>query len=260
MPVDLVERAPLDAEGLDDACQREGADAAPRPDEERPDDREGEREARAQTRVPLPGVLVSSTRPPSRSMFVRTTSIPTPRPETPVTRAAVEKPGMKMIFRACASVRAAAASGVRIPLLIADWRSISGLHPLAVVLDGDDDLAVRVAGTHPQHARGGLAGFPAALRGLQAVVDRVPHEVAERVADLLEDAAVELGLLALDDELDLLAQLIREVANDAREAVEDGLDREHPQSGHLVLELARDSRELLRALLRVAGEGIVTEP
>jgi hypothetical protein len=45
---------------------------------------------------PLPRTLFISTVPPIFSMLVRTTSMPTPRPETLVTVVAVEKPALKI--------------------------------------------------------------------------------------------------------------------------------------------------------------------
>src|SRR3546814_19106460 len=48
------------------------------------------------TRVPAPSRDASSTLPPSAWMFFLTTSMPTPRPDTSVTCAAVEKPGAKI--------------------------------------------------------------------------------------------------------------------------------------------------------------------
>ena len=48
--------------------------------------------------------------PPSLAMLVLTTSIPTPRPETFETSAAVEKPGAKISMRASASGSATASS------------------------------------------------------------------------------------------------------------------------------------------------------
>lgn len=47
-------------------------------------------------RVPAPGREATETTPPIAWMFSRTTSRPTPRPETLVTARAVEKPGTKM--------------------------------------------------------------------------------------------------------------------------------------------------------------------
>jgi hypothetical protein len=48
------------------------------------------------TKVALAGGDLSSIVPPIFSMLVFTTSMPTPRPDTLVTLAAVEKPGAKM--------------------------------------------------------------------------------------------------------------------------------------------------------------------
>ena len=92
------------------------------------------------------------------------------------------------------------------------------------------------------------------------MVHGVADQVAERVADLFEDGAVEFGLLALDDELDLLVEPDGHVAHDPREAVEDGLDRQHAQAGHLVLQLAGDAGELLRVLVGLARQRIVAQP
>ena len=58
--------------------------------------------------VPDPGRFTRSRVPPIFSILVRTTSIPTPRPETLVTFAAVENPGAKMRFvrsRVCSCAR-----------------------------------------------------------------------------------------------------------------------------------------------------------
>ena len=46
--------------------------------------------------MPAPATDYNSMVPPMRSILVRTTSMPTPRPETLVTFSAVEKPGAKM--------------------------------------------------------------------------------------------------------------------------------------------------------------------
>ena len=53
--------------------------------------------------VPCPGVERTSTAPLMRSRFLRTTSIPTPRPDTSDRTLAVEKPGSKMKFQASRS-------------------------------------------------------------------------------------------------------------------------------------------------------------
>ena len=54
--------------------------------------------------VPLPAMESSSIVPPIFSTLVFTTSMPTPRPETLVTVAAVDKPGLKISCRICLSL------------------------------------------------------------------------------------------------------------------------------------------------------------
>ena len=79
--------------------------------------------------VPAPARLCSSMVPPIRSMFVLTTSMPTPRPETEVTWAAVEKPGSKMKrWIACSPMAASSASDAR-PLASTFWRIRSSGRP-----------------------------------------------------------------------------------------------------------------------------------
>ncbi|MCY1307273.1 hypothetical protein D9M68_791320 [compost metagenome] len=51
---------------------------------------------RIRTVVPRPNSLMTSTSPRNCSMLRRTTSMPTPRPERLVIRAAVENPGSKI--------------------------------------------------------------------------------------------------------------------------------------------------------------------
>ena len=66
---------------------------------------------------PWPCVLARSMVPPMRSILLRTTSMPTPRPEIAVTASAVEKPARNMKLRTCASVIAASSVSVASPLL-----------------------------------------------------------------------------------------------------------------------------------------------
>ncbi len=68
---------------------------------------------------PRPATDFSSMVPPIFSMLVRTTSRPTPRPETEVTFSAVEKPGLKMNCWICWSVMAASSASVASPLATA---------------------------------------------------------------------------------------------------------------------------------------------
>ena len=70
-------------------------------------------------RLPWPNTLCSSIRPPICSMLVLTTSMPTPRPDTEVTAAAVEKPGWKMKRRISSSLMRSIWARVESPWAIA---------------------------------------------------------------------------------------------------------------------------------------------
>lgn len=79
--------------------------------------------------VPLPNSLDTSMTPPIFSMFVFTTSMPTPRPETLVTAAAVEKPALKIRCPASRSDIRSASSRVMMPFSTALSLTFSGLIP-----------------------------------------------------------------------------------------------------------------------------------
>ena len=84
---------------------------------------------RTRTVVPRPATLWMSTVPLIASMFVRTTSMPTPRPETLVTWAAVEKPGSKMNCSTRSSGSVAAWSALTSPRATALARTASTAIP-----------------------------------------------------------------------------------------------------------------------------------
>ena len=77
--------------------------------------------------MPCPARVDTSTRPPSAVMSERTTSMPMPRPETCVTRDAVENPGSKMHSISLASV--GCASAAMRPCATALARTPSRLRP-----------------------------------------------------------------------------------------------------------------------------------
>ena len=122
------------------------------------------------------------------------------------------------------------------------------IHAATVVGHGDDHVAAGVAGRDPHRADGRLAGRLAVGGRLEPVVERVAHEVHERVAERVDHGAVELGVLADELELDLLAELARQIAHEAREAQEDGLDRDHAHLHDDGLKGVRAAREVLHGL------------
>src|SRR4051812_28555324 len=79
--------------------------------------------------VPSPGCDSTSMVPPMDSMLVLTTSMPTPRPETLVTAAAVEKPGRKISCRTSVGLILARASWVSRPRSTALAPTLAGSMP-----------------------------------------------------------------------------------------------------------------------------------
>ena len=140
----------------------------------------------------------------------------------------------------------------RVGLLGGDEPGADGLGGDGVAIDAaavvghrDDDVAAGVAGGDAHGAGGGLAGGLALGGRLEAVVERVAHEVHERIAERVDDGAVELGVLADELELDVLAELAREVADEPREAQEDGLHGDHADLHDDRLQGVRAAREVL---------------
>ena len=195
---------------------------------------------RSRQTVPRPASDSTSMVPPMASMLVLTTSMPTPRPETLVTAAAVENPGRKISCRMSAGLIRSSCGGGDQAALDGLAAELGRVDAGAVVGDLDHDLAALVAGPQGQHALGRLAGGLAGVRGLDAVVDRVADEVGQRVLDRLEQGLVELGLAALHLQADGLLQLHAQVADDARQLGPDVVDRLHARLHDALLQLAGD--------------------
>jgi hypothetical protein len=111
------------------------------------------------------------------------------------------------------------------------------VHAGAVVGDGDVDRVLLAARVDPDAARLGLAGGRAQLGPLDAVVDRVADQVHERVAEAVEDRAIELELAARDLDLDALAEPLRDVAREARQRLHAAQQRRRAQRERAPLEL-----------------------
>src|SRR5579863_4558414 len=118
----------------------------------------------------------------------------------------------------------------------------------AVVAHFDDDVAALVKRRKLERARLLLAGGKAPIRDFETVVERVAHQVHQRIADLLEHGFVEFGAFAGQLELDFLAELARQIVHDTRKAVEREADRQHADLHHALLQLPRIARELRESL------------
>ncbi|MNZ80961.1 hypothetical protein D3C78_996160 [compost metagenome] len=127
----------------------------------------------------------------------------------------------------------------------------------AVVGNLHHDTAALVAGGESHRAAGRLAGGEALGGRFDAVVDAVAHDVGERVAEFLDDALVQLGVFAVQLQLDLLAETRRGVVHQPRKTAEDEADRQHADRHHRFLQIAGVVFELREGLLQALVEGRV---
>ena len=102
-------------------------------------------------------------------------------------------------------------------------------------------------------AAAGLARRFALFRRLDTVVDRVAHQVDQRVGQGLDKVLVEVGFFADQFQVDLFLELASQVANQTREAPEDFLDRLHPGLHDRGLQVGRDHVEVRHGL----GHGFI---
>ena len=108
-------------------------------------------------------------------------------------------------------------------------------HPVAVdaaaiVFNADQNAAGFMLGTQDQFARRRLARGQPLLRRLQAVVERVAHQVHQRVGNFLDHRLVQLGIAAHDLEIDFFAQAGGGVTHHAAKAAEGFAHRHHAQA------------------------------
>ena len=115
-----------------------------------------------------------------------------------------------------------------------------------IVLDLDDDVAALVIGVQNNLADLRLVRRQAFRRHLKAVVRRVPHHVRQRVLDQLQNLTVKLRVRAQHLQVDLLVQLVRQVAHDARKLRPGIADRLHARLHHAFLKLRRDVAQALQ--------------
>ena len=159
--------------------------------------------------------------------------------------------------------RRAAAPAASSPCSSALARMRSRSRPRAVVGDGDQNLGAGVAGDQADPPFGRLAGGGALGGGLQAMVDGVADQVDQRIGEPLDHGLVELGLLALHGQIDLLAEIAREVVDQPAEAAEQRADRDHADAHGGVAQGGGEPLDLLgdRLDLQVgAGGGELAQP
>ncbi len=74
-----------------------------------------------------------------------------------------------------------------------------------------------------------LASRTPGFGAFDTVIHGIAQQVHERIADLLHHRLVQFGFRTADDQVDVLAQLLADVAYHSAEAVERIPDRDHAQ-------------------------------
>ena len=109
---------------------------------------------------------------------------------------------------------------------------------------------------------GALAFGDTICRGLDAVIDAVPHKVGEGVGKAFQKGAVEFHIVAENLKLDFLVQLVAEISDDACEFPKKAAYRLQAGSHDRILEIGSDRADLLdhglhlgivRAIVGAAG-------
>ena len=108
-----------------------------------------------------------------------------------------------------------------------------------VILDLDDNAAAFVKRIQFQGAGIALAGGQALRGSFKSVIERVAHQVDQRIANLLQDGLVEFGVLSGELQLDFLAELAGQIVNQAWKAVERKADGQHANLHDAFLQFAR---------------------
>ncbi len=124
----------------------------------------------------------------------------------------------------------------------------------AVVAHVDEDLVAALVGVHGDMGRFRLAKLFPLPGGFNAVVNSVPEQVQERLADGVDDFLVQFGFLTLDGEFDILVEFLGEVPHQAAETREDLADGNHPRLHDAALQILGDARHLLHAALEFVDD------
>ena len=208
--------------------------------------------------VPTPSVDRTSTRPRLASTLVRTTSSPTPRPDTSVTKVVVDKPGLERQPQQFLLVQALGVDALAGRPGYAPGRCRSA----PVVGDGDDDLGAQLHGVQADGSVRRLACGLTVGRRFDAVIDGVAHQVHQGIGKLLQNAAVHLRVRAAGVPADVFALGARQVPHCALQLVGDGGHRNHLGPGRPILQVVQRSGQLVELGVggRVDAEPVFEHP
>ena len=102
-----------------------------------------------------------------------------------------------------------------------------GVHAFAVIGNRQQDMVAFLLGRQNYPAAARFTGCFALFGGFTPVVNRVAHQVHQRIGQGLDQILVEVGFFAHQLQADFFFQLSRQIPNQTREAAEHFLDRLH---------------------------------
>jgi hypothetical protein len=178
--------------------------------------------------------------------------MPTPRPDTLVTFAAVEKPACEDEL-VDLGIRHLLDFGFGGQTALDNLRlDPVNVDALTVITDLDDDVATFVIRGEGNGTLFEFAGRTPLLGTLQAVIGRVPDHVGQRILDHLQNLAVQFGIRTDHFQFDRLFQFLAEVAHDPRQLLPGIADRLHARRHDAFLQLGRHIGQALQRHLEFA--------
>src|SRR5882762_1200027 len=133
---------------------------------------------------------------------------------------------------------------------------MSGVDATAVVTDFNDDLSALVIGVEIHGTASGLAGSEALVGWFDTMVNGVADEMHERFGKSIKNALIEIGVLARKTQSHILAALLGNVADDARETPEELLDGNHANFQDALVKLIKDAGLKCHGIREFGAQGI----
>ncbi len=125
-----------------------------------------------------------------------------------------------------------------------------GVHAAPVIGDGNTKPPRMMAGRDLEATRGRFAGGQSFGGRLQPMVESIANKVRKRPLEAIDHVAIHLGILSLDDEIDLFAQVAGEVAHETTQRPRHIAKRTHPAGKGLAVNTAAELQQA--AVMEVA--------
>ena len=118
-------------------------------------------------------------------------------------------------------------------------------HAAAIVCDNNFDMVAALPRGQAHDALRGLACGLAFVGSLNAVVNGITHKMHQRIGEVVDHAAVDLGFLAGNDQFNILAEAARQIACETRVFLEQATHRLHACFHHRVLQVGYQQVQLI---------------